>query len=93
MALGFVANGCNRVDGGKFADKVNERMVAKIDKGEVKSELDIVLKLEDASKEALKEMGHKEDAGVTESQKKVFEEKLAKYQTEWSKRLAQKNGG
>lgn len=89
--FGLAIGGCSRVNGDKYAEKVNEKMTAKINSGEVKSILDIAKVEETVQREALKEMGFDPDkAKITESEKKKFEEKIKTYSQEWAKLLIEK---
>ena len=92
MTVAFAMTGCGGVDGEKFADKINEKMVAKIKAGEVKSELDMLIAMDKVSKEALADLGFKEDAGITESQQKKMEAKLETYKDQWKKLIKETHG-
>ncbi len=94
VLAGFVlaAGGCSRVNGEKYAEKVNEKMTAKINSGEVKSLSDMAKVEESIQREVLKEMGFDPDkAKITESEKKKFEEKLKTYAEGWAKLLIEKS--
>lgn len=81
---GMYLAGCGPNKGELWADKVNEKVVAKIKAGQVKSELDLAIVKLDAMTEAMKEL--KLDT-ITQGEKKKFDEKMAKYEKEWEKLL------
>lgn len=92
LTVAFTAIGCGGVDGEKYADKMNEKMVAKIKAGEVKSELDMLIAMDKVAREALVELGYKEDAGITESENKKMEAKLEQYKDQWKKLIKDTHG-
>lgn len=81
--------GCNRVQGEKYADKINEIVVARIKSGKIKSAEDIKAQNDEVVREALKEMGFNPDtARFTQSEQEKFKKKLDVYKEEWGKLLA-----
>jgi len=80
--------GCNRVSGDKYADKIHEKMMARIKSGKIKNYADIDTQKEEVVREALKDMGFNPDsAKITQSEQKKLEEKLKKYADEWRKAI------
>lgn len=93
-AFAFAALGCNRVSGEKYADKIHEKMMARIKEGKIKSYADIDAQKEEVVREALKDMGFNPDtAKITQSEQKKLEEKLKKYAEEWRKAIDEKSKG
>ncbi|MBI2901366.1 MAG: hypothetical protein HYY17_14370 [Planctomycetes bacterium] len=84
--------GCGPGRGEKLADKTNEIMCAKIDKGEIKSEAELPLAQLTAMEEAMTALGLKKEDKITQGDQKKMEEKFEKYKGEWKERLKKKLG-
>ncbi|MBI2899491.1 MAG: hypothetical protein HYY17_04860 [Planctomycetes bacterium] len=85
-AIAYLA-GCGPNKGELWADKVNEKITAKIKAGQVKTELDLAFAKVDAMTESMKELKLET---ITESEKNKFDEKMAKYEENWKKLIAEK---
>ena len=82
--------GCGPGKGERLADKVNDIVVAKIQKGEIQDEFGLAMAQLDATFEAMKALGIKADDSITASDQKKMDEKLKKYEIEWKKMVADK---
>ena len=71
--------GCTN-KGQEMADDVKKRVSAKIEKGEVKTEIGVDLAMATALMEIAKEKGA--DYKITESEKETFDKKLEEYKKE-----------
>ena len=80
--------GCGPNRGEKWADKTNEKVVAKIDAGQVNSEVDLAIAQLDAMTEAMKELDLDE---ITQGEKKTFDEKIARYEEDWKKKVSERS--
>jgi len=89
IAAGYLA-GCGPNKGERWADKTNEKVVAKIKEGKIKTEYDLASARLDAMLQAKEELKLET---MTQGEMKKFDEKMAKYEEEWKKLMKENPKG